>query len=205
MKYRAVSLITVVCLAAACSAPEVGQWQTFCVDADAHAFKPAALILGHEKVITYQWEFSTSMRYNLGNGDQCDWNKLHGVSWQLLTNHEDALMVAWRWNIAGYWEVAPYYHHEGNTYWAGGCNQPEAMLTDPEITITKVYPGELFLTTLTLAKDGRASVEIRTNYSYTYFDHYFGIEADNKYREIGPWFGGNRTAPHAMCMQRKRL
>jgi hypothetical protein len=141
------------------------------------------------------------MRYELPIEDQCDWNKLHGVSWEILNNHEDALMVAWRWCRGGFFELAPYIHDDGVTIWAGGYCNPNAN----ELPVAKVLPGDVFTTRLILAQEGWATVEIRTPGGSVTYRHFYGVEPDNRYREIGPWFGGNREAPHAMCLQRQRL
>ncbi|WP_167100792.1 hypothetical protein [Mycobacterium sp. DL592] len=49
--------------------------------------------------------------YDLHNVDQYDWNKLTGISFNILRPDQNALMVAWRYNVnAKQFEIAPYYN-----------------------------------------------------------------------------------------------
>ena len=199
-----------MCLAAACQSPPVDVWQDFCVEADRHDFKPSPLNIDDAPYIAYRWTFTPSMQYELLGGDQCDWNKLHGVSWNWLNNHDNSFMVAWRWNLDGFWQIAGYYHDEGTTRWAGAtCTEPTAQETDPAIPVVEVYPDAdgfgHFETHMNFQPNGFAALTIITTGATVFYEHYFGIESDNRYREIGPWFGGNQPAPHAMCMARKRI
>lgn len=43
---------------------------------------------------TFTMSFDTSCYYDLGDNDNLDWNKGLGVSWNLLTNHKDSVMIA---------------------------------------------------------------------------------------------------------------
>lgn len=197
-------------VASACNRPAVGVWEEFCVRTGSHDFKPSPLIINNDANIAYEWKFTPSMRYDLDGSDQCDWNKLTGVSWNLLNNHKDAFMVAWRWHLDGYWQVAAYYHDEGRTFWADApCTYANAYETDPAIPVSIVYPDEsgggYFQTHIDIQETtGHASVTILADET-TFFEHYFGVEPGQNYREIGAWFGGDEVAPHSMCLQRKRI
>ncbi len=58
--------------------------------------------------------------YDLHNVDQYDWNKLTGISFNILRPDQNALMVAWRYNVTRQqFEIAPYY----NVDLAGSCRQ----------------------------------------------------------------------------------
>ncbi|WP_328356121.1 hypothetical protein OG976_26775 [Mycobacterium sp. NBC_00419] len=49
--------------------------------------------------------------YDLHDVDQYDWNKLTGISFNILRPDQNALMVAWRYNVdAKQFEIAPYYN-----------------------------------------------------------------------------------------------
>ncbi|TDO12062.1 hypothetical protein EV580_3786 [Mycobacterium sp. BK086] len=55
--------------------------------------------------------FTENSVYDLHNVDQYDWNKLTGISFTLLHPDDDALMVAWRYNVdTNMFEVGPYYN-----------------------------------------------------------------------------------------------
>jgi len=209
LNMRLIAPIVALLILTGCSAPPIGVWQEFCVQAGKHDFKPSPLTIDKRPNIAYQWKFTPSMQYDLGGPDQCDWNKLHGVAWHVFNNHEDAFMVAWRWNLDGYWQVAAYYHDEGETGWAGApCNYASSLETNPDIPVAIVYPSPdgngYFSTHIDLQPNGHAAITILAD-EIAFYEHYFGIETDDRYREVGPWFGGNQPAPHAMCMMRKRM
>lgn len=55
--------------------------------------------------------FTDNTVYDLHTSDQYDWNKLTGISFNILQPDQNALMVAWRYNvIAKNFEIAPYYN-----------------------------------------------------------------------------------------------
>jgi len=210
MTRHAFLFLALIASLVACNEPPPDVWKQLCVEADRHDFRPKTLNISGDPVIAYRWEFTPSMQYELDGGDQCDWNKLHGVSWNWLNNHDNSFMVAWRWNPAGFWQVGAYYHDEGDTHWASAeCSEPTAQETDPAIPVAAIYPGPdgsaQFETHMNFQPNGFAALTIITATETLFFEHFFGVEADNTYREIGPWFGGNRTAPHDMCLKRKRI
>ena len=55
--------------------------------------------------------FTDDTKYDLHNVDQYDWNKLTGISFTLLHPDDNAIMVAWRYNVdTQMFEIGPYYN-----------------------------------------------------------------------------------------------
>lgn len=63
------------------------------------------------KNVTGSSMFTEKSVYDLQSVDQYDWNKLTGISFNLFHPDQNALMVAWRYNVADKdFEIAPYYN-----------------------------------------------------------------------------------------------
>lgn len=57
--------------------------------------------------------FTSDSVYDLKNDDQYDWNKLAGITFTPLRPDTDAIMVAWRYNVATrMFEIGPYYNSD---------------------------------------------------------------------------------------------
>jgi hypothetical protein len=55
--------------------------------------------------------FTQNSVYDLGTVDQYDWNKLTGISFTLLHPDDNAIMIAWRYNVdTQMFEIGPYYN-----------------------------------------------------------------------------------------------
>lgn len=69
--------------------------------------KPAFFV----KNVTGTAMFTEKSIYDLQSVDQYDWNKLTGISFNFFRPDKNALMVAWRYNVADNdFEIAPYYN-----------------------------------------------------------------------------------------------
>jgi len=63
------------------------------------------------KNVTGSAMFTENSIYDLQSADQYDWNKLTGISFNFFHPDQNALMVAWRYNVADKdFEIAPYYN-----------------------------------------------------------------------------------------------
>jgi hypothetical protein len=67
-----------------------------------HFFFPFTFpwIYKKKKKIVYDVIFDESCRYIFGKGDQHDWNKGGGLSFDLFTNHKDSVRWVWRYQPA---------------------------------------------------------------------------------------------------------
>lgn len=191
----------------ACRDDEPGGEVILCVEQDKNPFRPYELRIAKESVLAYEWSFTDAMQYEFSDRDQCDWNKLTGWSLKLIGNHKESLMVAWRWDTAGFWWIAPYYHLEGSTYYAiTPCTPWTGTLHDEDLPFVAVYPGETFETHLNISNPDRriVTVTIITDRDTVYFEKEFPDEA-GFVREIYPWFGGTNPAPDYMCLTRRLI
>ncbi len=63
------------------------------------------------KNVTGSAMFTEKSIYDLQSVDQYDWNKLTGISFNFFRPDQNALMVAWRYNVVDKdFEIAPYYN-----------------------------------------------------------------------------------------------
>lgn len=174
-----------------------------CVKEGKHAFRPYGFSWTLKKEICYRWTPFESMVYNLGNTDQCDWLKLTGGSLSLFTNLKNSLMAGIRWDIEGYWIVAPYRHVNKERFIPHvNCSEYYPGGDDEHI---KVYPGESFETHLKVSQNGlKASIAIVSSTDTLRFTQEF-TSPSRRLREIYPWFGGTSKAPHSMCILREPI
>lgn len=176
-------------------------WRLITIKEGAHKAKPYNVRIsdGNEDET---WRFYKSAKYNLGDSDQCDWNKLFLLSYNLISNRKNSLIVSWRWDVDGYWWVAPYKHRNDSTFWAIAPCSSYVSSASPDYSLKpiKVYPvgefSQAFRTQFVdsagitiLYIENLATAEVsRTVYDYP--DNLSPI------RTAGTWFGGNRKAPH---------
>lgn len=145
--------------------------------------------------IGWKVRFRDSCRYDHGDADQADWNKLPGLSWNLFTNHDDAVMLGWRWNTEkDAFELAPYLHLDG---------EPIHSFTEP----VQVGSKETFWFAVG-AYYGAPKAHLQiwfgdgSTKQYPPFWFYdLGVWA----RVIHAWFGGNKTAPHDMYLEYEQV
>jgi hypothetical protein len=133
----------------------------------------------HRRVVT----FTPSCRYDIKE-DQLDWNKLFGVGF-FPHHHKTSYRFGWRYNLdKGKIEISVYYYIKGEKF-------SEKVF---EVRVNHPYIFEI----------ERSEDEI-----------VWRINTLEVWRVKGPWqkigyqlneyFGGNRTAPHDIYMQIKKL
>lgn len=153
-------------------------------------------IIRRPTLLSWQVRFGEGCDYELPGADQQDWNKGGGISFDLLTNHTDAIMWAWRWNpVLKMIELAMYAHVDGQRVIA----RNELMPNDGEVMIR-----------LRIGQTSRVSLKVDEMPNH-YDMNFQVIGSDESYpaaisfthektiaRTIGAWFGGNRPAPKRM-------
>jgi len=196
MKYIIVAIIALLTLTCCTNQHKVPETQVLCVKEGRHKFNPYEFSWDNESSFVFEWEFSDEMIYSHNNADQRDWNKLFGISAHLFTNHKNSVMVAWRWSLAGYWEVAPYYHLNGGTFYAE---------KDSDIPVLALWPGQKLQTYIEVSSDKKTvNVRIEAPIGVTDFSKTFDVKFD-KVRVINPYFGGNLPATHDMCVVSRKV
>lgn len=141
-------------------------------------------------------KFPSSCEYDLGNGNQYDWNKVIG----LIHGTYNSARWGWRWNVAtAKVEIAPYIHD----------NSPSASL-----------PGNGLWSQLPLNEWINLTIMVdRANKTYTFILKYNGnttthsISLTNSIELIYGaynfydllWFGGTQNAPHEVSIEYDNL
>jgi hypothetical protein len=140
---------------------------------------------------TFSWrvKFTDSCRYDLGNDDQGDTNKLCGVGY-LPGRHKDSARFGWRYRMdKGLVELLAYCY----------VNKQRVINPIAFCEIGKTYYIEL--------------AKLSTMYYFSCFEDYRLIgEAEVPYYHnkklgyrLGPFFGGNQVAPLEIKIELRKL
>jgi len=200
----------------ACNQQPINDADLLCVDEGQHAFKPSTFRWVNASVLAYGYEFGSSIAYDFtadadpGNdSDQCDWNKLGGLSADLFDNHENSLMVAFRYDLSGQLLLSPYYHLDGVSYWAPApCSGfTTSNLEDPALPFLVIDPTAAFECHFNRQTETVVSVIVISGEQTLFFEKEFPNADFDRWREIGPWFGGNRPnpGPGQICLKRTAI
>lgn len=83
--------------------------KTYTIKKGKHSFFKFPKIVFNKKIIKVEIMFTDSCKYNLGNKNQLDWNKIIGFSRGF--HHHNSARLAWRWNpILEKIEITKYYY-----------------------------------------------------------------------------------------------
>lgn len=162
-----------------------------CVDQNSNAFKPRENTWNKRVEYSYMYYFDPTCVYSLNTVDQLDWNKLGGFSFHPFTNHENSFMVGWRY-LDGHFQLAPYQHLNG-----------KRILHDPGIE--EINPFDLFKVFIVIDYNKNTVYLTMTTEYETYYGEFVYDNMNERTREIFPWFGGNNSATHPMCIFRKQI
>ncbi|TPG33553.1 hypothetical protein EAH80_14815 [Mycobacterium hodleri] len=141
------------------------------------------------KNVTGSAMFTEKSIYDLQSVDQYDWNKLTGISFNFLRPDQNALMVAWRYNVNDNdFEIAPYYNVD-----------LARILPNDQTEVIKMPIGEPFDFTVDY-----------TGITLTYEDQsvFKPIPANLPTNQltafrIQPWFGGTSLPPNTLSLYLK--
>lgn len=144
-------------------------------------------------------KFTDSCKYNHGDEDQLDWNKLCGIDFESpFSTMRDTLMCGWRYNPqTDLFELNLYTHYNGDRWFSDTVatvkanEEFEVMLVQGPQTKDDFSQWTLMIT----KRDGSSGIE-----------HRFNINSKFKWAtEINFYFGGNKTAPHNMFIYKEQL
>ena len=127
--------------------------------------------------------FTQNSAYDLHNVDQYDWNKLTGISFTFWHPDDNAIMIAWRYNVdTQMFEIGPYYN----------MDFARIMPTDDEIISVPV--GEKF----TFNADYQG-ITLQYGDTVVYKPIPEGLHPNqlSAFR-INSWFGGTSRAPRTI-------
>ena len=193
----------------ACSPQPIGDADILCVDQGKHPFEPAARHWWtNNSTLAYAYQFGEEVAYDLHSDNQCDYNKIGGLSADLFTNHENSLMVGWRYDLSGQLVLAPYYHQDGTAYYASApCTGYTADLAveDPALEYLSIPATEQYEVFWRVINPTTVSVLILTSQENLYYEHVFPNANFSHWREIAPYFGGDEPAPHEICLLRYKI
>ena len=161
----------------------------------------------------FSWRFQPSAEYLLypdsvltWQQDQRDWNKLIGLSYNLVSNHVNTAMVGWRWNsLNDVFELNAYFHIDENRIYTAPIAHVETeqnfktwvhRIEDSEKGFSQV---EIIIVTEADPIKGFDSV------SASYTAEFKTKNLPEITRKIATWFGGNQTAPNDILIYRKKL
>lgn len=159
-----------------------------------HVFSPSVSLnidLG-EKLWGWLIQFDESCIYDHHDDDQYDFNKVGGVSFRLLDNLDISSLFGWRWNIEkGVMEINVYNHISGRR-----------DIGPVGMNLSVGEKAYLWLEIdFSLGNVTHRMMKEETVYSLT--TAFPKIPKFN--REIGAWFGGNKTAPHDMVIYKEKI
>lgn len=159
------------------------------VKAGKHDFKPNSFCVGKNDTLRGTVMFWPSCRYELDMGDQADWNKVCGLSYDIFSNFRDTQMLGWRYNP----ETDKI---ELNHY----CHIDRKRVMGPVLMSVNINQRVAF--ELSTDRENRTirldlSAQNKDSASSEYRYKSFGTLT----RRLGAWFGGNRPAPHEMSFE----
>lgn len=189
--------------------PKEGVEETITVKENTHPGKPWRLIWNDNTNIYYQYTIDESWAYELGDDDQCDWNKLGGYSLHFRSNHINSAILSERYDRSGKVLFSPYFHENGPANWVSAeCTDlgDEENIPEWNDNVLAVDIGSVIDVYWTINEDLNytALTVISDDGGVLFWEKWWDEDFD-KTREIGPWFGGNRKAPHDWIIKRKLI
>jgi hypothetical protein len=195
----------VILLLAGCSAiPRLEVKETHTVKAGTHTNVLQNHLTWNDWTnIYYEYETNETWAYELGNDDQCDWNKLGGWSMHFRTNHKNSVMVGVRHDRSGKILLSPYYHADNQTYWVSAACSDLDWIDVPVwgSDVIAVDVGQSFEVHWTINDAiNYTALTIVTAEGVLFWERYW--PDFDKTREINPYFGGNQKAPQDWVIER---
>lgn len=159
------------------------------------SLKKSALVVG--------MVFHDNCLYNFPDGDNHDWNKLPGVSLELFSKNQNAVIGAWRSRPdLGEIEVTSYANRDGK-HIVGWDEEP-----DRDQVFWRVKPWREVSYIVWADEPGTWNVRVFNGRAHLKPPYQ---QAQYKFRKkpclftpVGLWFGGDRPAPQRMTMEVNR-
>lgn len=155
----------------------------YTIPKDSHNSIPFTPSVWNKKISGY-FAFLESSKYNLGNSDQYDWNKLCGISWNPLNPNQNATMVAWRYiPWLKKFQVCPYINKSG-TIIAYEDNIVE--FDTEEVGKFVIDKWGINVVNASSTKQNWVRIPIPSGVVGSWLTAF----------RIQPWFGGNQVSPN---------
>jgi len=176
----------------------------FTIKKGSHRCKPILFGLWWDKrIIRKRVIFDFSSKYDLGNIDQFDHNKLFGIGY--LWNKNDSARFGWRYDLDKSKIIISAYCHVGQVVISSGLpihKESTVVMED----ICSIYANRQYLMTITIA-DGQYDFsvvnwenELPVGWKSIKFYHKKNIGFPMNF-----YFGGNRTAPREITCEIKKF
>jgi len=147
-------------------------------------------------------KFTPSCRYNLGDDDQLDWNKLFGFSTQLLPSegirpsHCNSVRFGWRYNKeADRIEVCAYYYINKVRHYAENSGGKIASLEIDKTYFFEIIPNNA----------GGYLLLVSDNHGVSYFNEAVEVKQSIFGWHLCFFFGGNESAPQKITAIMERF
>lgn len=161
----------------------------FRIPAGKHRARPFRFGLWWRRTsLSWVVKFDESCRYDLGNDDQFDTNKLVGIGY-LWHHHKDSARFGWR-----------YSHEKGKIEIMAYCYVNGERIIDH---LADIFIGEKYTIKIEIVKTGYWLSVRGPGYTSEKIYRY----SHNKKLQYGlwPYFGGTSTAPHEIKIQIERV
>lgn len=163
--------------------------KTYSIEKNSHRsgyyFRP---ILGN-KSLAFNAFFNGNCKYDIGNPDQSDINKLIGLSFGY--HHTNSIRIGWRYNIAtDKIELLPYIYLNGKRLHEDKC--PVILSISTEQTVYGMISHEDNHYKIILYTQDAGLTEYKINTGNTFIPKIGYL--------LFPYFGGNVKAPHEMSI-----
>jgi hypothetical protein len=127
----------------------------------------------------------TAANYNLDGGDQFDWNKLTGISFNPLNPSRDAVMIGWRWNnLTNKIQLGAYFNVKGQNIYPELNMSPIMEVSQTELVTFKIDYNQVVITSTIQNKS--ITIPVPQGMFKSWLTSF----------RIQPYFGGNRSAPN---------
>jgi hypothetical protein len=162
--------------------PDPADYKKFSIQQGDHNSTPLLMKMFYQNCyINGKFYFTEASKYNLGDEDQYDFNKLVGfkLDYNPVPNH--SALIGWRYDtLMDCFQVAPYFNKNG-------------LVLPLSSEIVDIEPYEVVNYQIKL-QGKLATIRL--------YNEYFDIEKELELKKAGlftrvhPWFGGNEFAPN---------
>jgi outer membrane protein assembly factor BamA len=163
--------------------------KTYSIEKDSHRsgyyFKP---VIGNTS-LAFNAFFNDNCKYDIGNPDQYDINKLIGLSFGY--HHKNSARIGWRYNtVSDRIELLPYIYVNGKRLTEDKCPVILTITTNQTVYGMISHEGSSYRIILYTQDSGYTEYKISTG----------GTKIPKLGYVLFPYFGGNVKTPHRMSI-----
>lgn len=193
--------------------PPTDRYQRLCIPMGWHSARPYWFDWRRRDRLTLEFKFTDSCRYEQAPPDNTDWEKLAGLSYNLFTNHQNSVMVSWRYNAdEDKIQLGVYTHLDGaRKIFENPAKVALGLPVKETVIFARVpidYPVAVHFDQMNKGDrpQNRVAVSIVLNSITSYVEVPFNIGIGRKSRVINPYIGrGGREALQDTYILRKSI